>query len=371
MLNRFSVNALRKSVIALMAAAVIVMLAFGSWGSWQRLQSVNRITVAAAAWSHIFKALHNQRTDRTQTAAVLAAESPMPALIPAHQANRVVVMNGLKNTYAVLQGADLEGAPAAADYLNGAIQKLNTRHPETAAEAARPKAERRAGLAAEYEKETSDLIDALAKLSSQLSRSIKLADPFVDQMMEIKQLAWVARNFAGDASALVSSGMTVGLKADPWPKYVAAAGKAEVAWTALEEVAAGLATPPAFGAAMEKVRKEFFAPDYLALREEMLKSLMAKEKPKMPAEQWVPYTVARLATVIDLAETALDVAKDHAAAQRVEAQSKLYVQHGLMIPALLAPAGLMLLVSRRVTGPLQLIQQAMHRLAGGDMTAEI
>ena len=47
MLNRLSVNALLKSVIALMAAAVIVMLALGSWDSWRRLQSVNRITVAA------------------------------------------------------------------------------------------------------------------------------------------------------------------------------------------------------------------------------------------------------------------------------------------------------------------------------------
>ena len=59
MLNRLSVNALLKSVIVLMATAIIVMLAMGAWDSWRRLQAVNRITVAAAASSHIFKALHN------------------------------------------------------------------------------------------------------------------------------------------------------------------------------------------------------------------------------------------------------------------------------------------------------------------------
>jgi methyl-accepting chemotaxis protein len=371
MLNRLSVNALLKSVIVLMATAVVVMLAMGAWDSWRRLQAVNRITVAAAASSHIFKALHNQRTDRTQTASNLAAEAALSAMGAAHVENRKVVMDGLKGTRAVLEGADLEGAAAAVQALDRTIQKFTALHAESAAEWGKPKAQRRAAFATEYDKEAGDLLDTLAKLSSQLSRAVKLADPFVDQMMEVKQLAWVARNTGGDASALVSRGMATGLPPEPWLKYHVFAGQAQTAWGALEEVVAGLALPPAFSAAVEKARKEFFAPDYLALREEMLKALIAKETPKMPAAQWVPYTVARLATVIAVAENALDAAKDYAAAQHGVAQNKLYLQLGFMIAALLAAVGLMMLVSRRVTGPLRSIQNAMHKLAGGDMSAEI
>src|SRR5437879_3904662 len=124
MLNRLSVNALLKSVIVLMAAAIVVMLAMGAWDSWQRLQAVNRITVAAAASSHIFKALHNQRTDRTQTASNLAAEAALPAISASHAENRKVVMDGLRGTRAVLEGADLEGAAAAVQTLDRTIQKF-------------------------------------------------------------------------------------------------------------------------------------------------------------------------------------------------------------------------------------------------------
>jgi methyl-accepting chemotaxis protein len=190
-------------------------------------------------------------------------------------------------------------------------------------------------------------------------------------MMEVKQLAWVTRNTAGDASALVSRGMATGLPPEPWLKYQVFAGQAQTAWSALEDVVAGLTLPPAFAASVEKARREFFAPDYLALREEMLKALIAKEKPKLPAAEWVPYTVARLATVIDVAENALDTAKDYAAAQHAAAQNKLWLQLGLMGFAFLSAVALMVLVSRRVTGPLQSIQGAMHKLAGGDLSAEI
>src|ERR1700738_1199515 len=211
----------------------------------------------------------------------------------------------------------------------------------------------------------------LAKLSSQLSRAVKLADPFVDQMMEVKQLAWVTRNTAGDASALISRGLGTGLPPEPWLKYSVFAGQSQTAWSMLEDVVAGLALPPGFAAAVEKARKELFASDYLALRDEMAKAPSARKRPKLPAAEWVPYTVARLGTVIDVAENALDTAKDYAAAQRGAAQNKLYLQLGLMIAALLAAVGLMMLVSRRVTGPLQSIQNAMHKLAGGGMSAGI
>ena len=63
-----------------------------------------------------------------------------------------------------------------------------------------PKAERRAGLAQEHFNETNALIELLDKLSSRLTSLVKLEDAFIDQLMELKQLAWVARNAGGDAS---------------------------------------------------------------------------------------------------------------------------------------------------------------------------
>src|SRR5882724_891414 len=183
-MNRLSVNLLLKTVIGALVATVMVMLALGAWQSWSRLQSVNRITVAAAASSHLFKALHNLRSDRTQVGLALGNDGPT-TFNAAHLTNRVVIIDGMKATQDVLQGADIEGANAAVDNLRRAIEKFTRLHAESAAAASRPKAERPAGLAAEYAKEADDLIETLSKMSSQLTRAIKLADPFVDQMMAI------------------------------------------------------------------------------------------------------------------------------------------------------------------------------------------
>jgi signal transduction histidine kinase len=78
-----------------------------------------------------------------------------------------------------------------------------------------------------------------------------------------------------------------------------------------------------------------------------------------------------LATLLTVAEVALDTAKDHAARQRETARGMLVLQLVLLIAALAMAAGMMLMVSFRVTSPLRLIQQAMLKLAAGDLTAQV
>src|SRR5262249_27669326 len=154
--------------------------------------------------------------------------------------------------------------------LSRAIETFTALHAESAAAVARPKAERRATLAAEFAKEADGLIEMLSKLSTRLTLSVKLADSFIDQMMEIKQLAWSARDTAGDASALISKGMKA-LPPDALLQYAVFTGKSQTAWAALEDAASGRATPPALVESIAKAKREIFGPEYNATREGMLK----------------------------------------------------------------------------------------------------
>src|SRR5262249_55408669 len=156
-----------------------------------------------------------------------------------------------------------------------------------------------------------------------------LADPFVDQMMAIKQLAWTVRDTGGDASALISKGMKV-LPPDAQQQYAVFTGKSQVAWAALEDVAAGLAAPPALGDSMAKAKREFFGEEYNATRQNMLKAMVAGQKLPMEPAKWVPYTVAHLATAVEVAETALSISKDYAAEQSAIARRQLWTQLGFL-----------------------------------------
>src|SRR5260370_3577156 len=80
MLNRVSVNAILKSVIATLAAAVVVMLALGAWSSWDRLAAVKRIAAVADASGSMFTAVHNLRVDRAAPLPDLIAGQQLPAM---------------------------------------------------------------------------------------------------------------------------------------------------------------------------------------------------------------------------------------------------------------------------------------------------
>ena len=372
MLNRLTVNALLKTVIAALSAAVMVMLASDAWDSWKRLQDINKIATVSEASGHLFTGLHNLRVDRASTTRDLNSDKQLTAIVPQLKEVREAEVPALKAALVALKAVDLPDRDAVISDLEQRVNKLVAMHAESAEAFLKPKAERRAGMSQEFFNHTNSLLETIDKLSSRLTRLIKLEDGYIDQLMEIKQLAWVVRNAGGDASVMISN--TLGgqpLPAEPMLKYTANVSRAETAWAAIEDIAAGLTLPAKLTDAIARGKKEFFGQDYVDMRLTMLKSLIAGEKPKMETLQWTGITVPKLAFLLGVAEAALDTAKNHAAEQRLVAMRSLGILLGLLALSVAFAVGVMLLISRRVTGPLHTIQSAMLKLAGGDLTAEV
>jgi methyl-accepting chemotaxis protein len=191
-------------------------------------------------------------------------------------------------------------------------------------------------------------------------------------MMALKQLAWIMRNAAGDASLLTSNALGgVPLPADAMVQYVGHVGRSEAAWTAFEDLAAGLSLPAGLKGAIEKVKQEFFGRDYVDKRMQILKAAIAGTAPGITMEQWTPITLGKLALAVNVAESALEAAKQHAATQRAAAVQSMIMQFGLLILATVFGGVMMLVVSHRVTRPLATIQSVMLRLSQGDMSAAV
>src|SRR5262245_17149519 len=186
MLDRLSVNAILKSVIARLGAAVVVMLAIGAWSSWVRLQAVDRIAAVADASSYMFTALHNLRIDRATGTRELNAEKPAKAINPLLVDARAAEMPALKSALSALERVDFPGREAVLAELGQRIKKLVALHEESGPAFLRPKAERRAGLAQEHLNETNALLTLLDNTSSVLSRAVKLEDAFIDQVLQLK-----------------------------------------------------------------------------------------------------------------------------------------------------------------------------------------
>jgi methyl-accepting chemotaxis protein len=372
MLNRISVKALLNSVIAVLAACVVIVLALGAGDSWHRLGTVNRIAGVSEASAYLFTALHNLRIDRSSTFRELNADKQLTAMDPVLQQAREAEMSALKSALVAVEGVNFPERQAAVSDLGQAVTRLTALQEESAAALMRPKGARRQGLVQEYFNEVNTLVATLDRMSSQLTRSVKLDDAFIDQVLELKQLAWVVRNAGGDASILISN--TFGgqpLPPDALVKFTANSSKLDTAWATLEDVASGLSMPSRFTEAVERAKREYFAPDFVELRVNMLKALIAGEPTPIKPEEWTRLALSKLASLQGVAEAALDAAKDYAARQRSAAIWDIWVQLILLTAAAALAAGMTLVVSRRVSGPLRAIQAAMLKVAAGDLSAEV
>jgi hypothetical protein len=74
MLNRVTINALLRTVIGALGAAVVIMLSLSAWDSWSRLAVASRAAAVSDASVYLFTALHNLRFDRAVSRTELLAD---------------------------------------------------------------------------------------------------------------------------------------------------------------------------------------------------------------------------------------------------------------------------------------------------------
>jgi methyl-accepting chemotaxis protein len=370
MLNRLTISALLKSVIAVMAACVVAFLITAAWDSRGRLQSAGRISIIAEASENTFRAMHNLRTDRANTTQTLNGESVVDStaekLLHDYRDTENLAMRSVADLGATVDFADQK---TLLPTLTRLMETLKALQGESWDAMGKPKASRRPALGKEYAETATALLLTLDKLSTQLAAVINHNDAVVDQMLAIKQLAWLLRDTGGQAALLLSNGLAAGHLAPEarqnFTKYITGAA---FVWNALETMVAGAQLPPSVVEAMAVVKEGYFDPEYLATSDRLLNAMIAGEK--ADSSQWRAEAIERLTTAVRLAERALEEAKRHAAAQWSSAQQSLILNLALLAAALALAIGSMMVVGRRAIRPLQAIRDGMLKVAAGNLSVD-
>src|SRR4051812_24771138 len=372
MLNRLSVSALLKTVILTTAFCIVIGFSFDAWESWKRLQVTSRISVVAEASASLFNAMHNLLTDRSTTDRLLNSDQPVDSEMDKYlRGLRGVEMPSMSNALELLPAIEFVQQTTLVPELERSFKALTRLQKEFWEEMNKAKASRRPTLGKEYMETTAGLLDILEKLSAALVAAVNHQDAVIDQLLAIKQIAWLLRNTAGEASLLISNGLGAG-KATQETRMAHArfSGGADAAWNALELTAAGMQLPPALSSALAATKRAYFEPEYLALRDRLLTALIAGEKPELTANQWSPITVGRLSAAVNVAEGALDAARDHTVLQYSAARRSLVLQLVLLAAAFALTFGAMIAVTRRVIKPLHNMSDAMLKVAAGDLSVD-
>ena len=373
MLNRLTVSALLKAVILATSSCVVLAISFNAWDSWGRLQVAGRISVFSEASANLFRAMHNLRTDRTTTSRLLDSDAPMDAEFEKYlRSIRDDEMPAMGNALAALGTMEFAQQKTLVPELDRQFQMLTSQQKEFWKAMGKPKALRPPALAKQYMETGAALLDVLQKLSGTLAADVNHKDATIDQLLAIKQAAWLLRSTAGEASLIVSLGLSSG-KLSPesrlaYTKYV---GGTETAWNALELATSGMQLPPALASTMPATKAAYFEPQYLQLRDRLFTAIANGEKPELARDQWTPLNVDRLGAAVKVAESALDAAKAHSLSQYASARNSLILQLVLLAAAFTLTIGAMMLVARRVIKPLHTMRDAMLKVASGDLAVDV
>ena len=372
MLNQFTVSTLLKSVIAATAMVIIAMFALNSWESWSRWQTAGRIVKVTEASSALFKAMANLRSDRANTPRHVNAEKPLDAVTEKYMRGmRDVEMAGLGRALELLPTTDFAEKDRLLPELERIHRTLTALQAEFWADQAKPKAQRRLALGKDYVDVATAALAALDTISAALVSSVNHQDATIDQLLMIKQTAWLMRNTAGEASSIVGNSLNSGkITPETQLAYTRYVGGTDASWKALQLAVAGMTLPQSLSAALAAAQSGFFDPQYLALSDRLIDAVAKGEKGEITSIEWSPMSVGRMATAITVADAALDAARDHANAQQSFALRSLILQLSLLVLALAATVAALTTISRRVIGPLNRIRDGMLQVASGDLGVE-
>ncbi|MDC7988179.1 hypothetical protein PQJ75_30995, partial [Rhodoplanes sp. TEM] len=321
MFRTLSSNVLLKSVIVVMATTIVLVLGSGAWTAWQTLATANRVSDVAGAAGHLFRAMSTLRMSRAITIRTLNIDAPANADQTKMVAGfTATITPALQASLKALPGIDFPGRAERVATLAQLLQTQMRLDGEIAANLAKPKPQRRAGLAREAEANMTGLLDVINAINPAIAKVVMNNEAFVDQMMQLKDAAWLVRDNGGAASATVASALAFkqrvpeGTVQTLWNQI----GRLDAGWQIIESARSGLAPASPLHAAMDKAKALFFAPDYVATRRQTIAALAAGQPVDIKSSDWSVDSIPRLQSLVALAETALDAATDHAQAKVAE-----------------------------------------------------
>ena len=373
MFDRLTIKTLLQTTSIALALVAVLPLGSRAWDAWNMRQASDEILKAAGAANDAFEVMINIRSDRSSTPRIWAsAEAPAAdasAYLKDLQGNEMRAFQSLAQR---LEDTGFENKTNLVPRVRQSLETITRLQSEFWDGLARPLASRRAALGEEYLKEGLSLQALLEDVSKRLAAAIQHKDAIVDQMMAVKQLAWIARDNAGDASLLMSKGLAVGkLPASSYRDFDKSLGAAGAAWRGIEDVLAGVSIPASLTDALANAKQIYFSPEYAARREQVLAALVSGGDAGMNANQWSMFTVPKMGAMLGVAQSALAAASSRGETMRAEATRTLIIDILLLLLVSGSALVAVLAINKRVIRPLGLIRDAMTGLANGQSDTEI
>ncbi len=366
-----SVNVLLQAITGLLAASLVLTFTLLSWRAWERRAAAEEVVIVAGLSNNLFQAMQNLRVERgTVNTALATPEILDPTTQAEIGALRSKSTAALQAALAKLADARLPEKQKWLSALGQARDGVEKARGEADAALQQPK-DKRPDLSKAWIGAIGAVVEAIDGLSEALSARINGSDPFIAQMMTVKELAWVARDAAGTDRLRIGAAIAAGKGISPERQLELATlgGRIEAAWKTLNDNVHADAPAP-LTKAIAAAKSAYFT-ELHQRRAEIVGNLIAGKPAGLSGSEWVKLSNPALASLIEVANVAFDISEAHARDNATAAAWAFYEQLTLVVTFLGFGAVSLVVMTRRVTRPMGRITAAMRGVAAGELDLAI
>ncbi len=361
------------SLYALFGIAVLVMSSealVGVFHAWAQVGEGARVEQLASANQQLFAALQYIRQERGPTRVALEAKGTTdPDLVEQQLAARAKAAPALAAflaTCARITCADAGDIAA----ISPAMDKVIAMRREVDPGFKQTLAERRPGVAKDWNDASTTLVQALEKVSLALTNQVRMVDPEIAELVGIKEAAYVTRDGIGLERTFIQSAMEAkAFAVDAKVKMADLRGQAAAGWRTVRNLSARRGVPATVVDAIKKTQEELAS--YAQKRDAVEKAVNEGRTPPLTDTELVNVSNEALNVIVGVCEAALGAIIARAEQRLARARSDLLLNGGLLALALLFGVGGLVFAARRIARPIGMITQAMRDVAAGKLDGEV
>ena len=360
------------SLFGLLSVILAALCAVSLVKAYRVYSAASQVALLADIDRDLFQALAEYRFERGNSMSAVKAENPAPLAMTIRN-QRANVDRALSGAFAGLGQENNPAFKPLVAKLRAEVDANTVLRQQADRDMALPLAQRDPSLSKSIEVEGQKVLATLEQLSGTVEDEILLYDASLAPLITARAMGWTVRSVGGGNGLMMNMAVGAGraLTPEEVKTFTINDARSEFAWSQVQAIANRANTPAALKAAVNEAQAVFFSGAFKQTRDAMVARLTNGQKSELTFDQWNAPLTANLVVVAKVALTAVDALSETAAATRAGAERSLAIYGGVLVVSIAIALAALLIVLRRITGPLSTLTRVMTEVSGGNLTVEV
>jgi signal transduction histidine kinase len=216
------------------------------------------------------------------------------------------------------------------------------------------------------------LLGAMNRKSNSLSRNVASADPLINELLRVADIAWRARSDAGNDRHAIMTAMLAGKIPAPetLQRFAELKGRVAASWAIIEDDSRLPILPDAVRTSVARANWLYFT-EFMARRTITVRLLSQGTPLPLSGRDWINLSNPAVDSLLAVSRNALNLTAVYAQTQLGAAQRNLYFAIALMLLSIALASSIAIYVMWRVIRPLRAITDALPTIANGELKGVI